>query len=439
MKSPPDPRVGTAGATLTSLAIHALIYWVIVTYGTVPELDFEFEMPTQIELGMTDAMEAAPAQPTPPTEPSAEAGEDSPDGEGEASEADVPDAGPPRPDAGPPDAGVPDAGPPDGGAPLVAETSGEGDEDSTLPAGAQIAIRIDMARVRSSALNDDIRRLMAAIPDWQLLLDGSGIDPIDDLDRLLIASPNLQRSQMVLAGRHAHPDEGQQYVRDVVARFAAARGVEATWTQRHGVPVAPWPNEDATERVVAIVGPRHFVIARPQDLPTILAIALAREQAGEEEGEDEVERVSGPDALLSMGPEEAFSVEVEGARNFVRGRIQHIPERLRIAVSEEPDKAVLKGRARYEDEATAAAALTYWEGQRDRYSRALLVGGYVRGLELAADGRHVTIEHRLSFGQARLLISFAQGAMQSRARNRARSSSTMAPEPPDPAPTEDTE
>ncbi|MBO6938937.1 MAG: hypothetical protein JJ863_28475 [Deltaproteobacteria bacterium] len=432
MSAPPDPRVGTAGATLTSVAIHAFIYWVIVTYGTVPELDFEFEMPTEIELGMTDAMEAAPAQPSAPVEPPSEPNEDTTDAEGEGAETeDVPDAGPPRPDAGPPDAGVPDAGPPDGGAPLVAETTGDADEESTLPAGAQIAIRIDMARVRSSALNDDIRRLMAAIPDWQLLLDGSGIDPIDDLDRLLIASPNLQRSQMVLAGRHAHPDEGQQYVRDVVARFAEARGVEASWTQRHGVPVAPWPNEDTTERVVAIVGPRHFVIARPQDLPTILAIALAREQAGEDEDdEDEVERVRGPDALLSMGPEEAFSVEVEGARNFVRGRVQHIPERLRIAVSEEPDKAVLKGRARYEDEATAAAALTYWEGQRDRYSRALLVGGYVRGLELAADGRHVTIEHRLSFGQARLLISFAQGAMQSRARNRARSSSTMEPAEP---------
>lgn len=417
MSTPPDARLGTALGTLASVAIHALIYWVIVTYGTVPELDFDFEMPTEIELGMTDAMEAAGDPLQPPEEPPAEAAEGggAEGTDGEEGESARPDAGAPRPDAGPPDAGVPDAGPPDGG-PLVAEGEGEGDGESTLPAGAQIAIRIDMARVRASELEQNVRRLMAAIPDWQLLLEGSGIEPIDDLDRLLIASPNLQRSQMVLAGRHAHPDEGQQYIRDVVARFAEARGVEASWQQRHGVPVASWPNEDATERVIAIVGPRHFVIARPRDLPTILAIAVAREAAAEDEEDDSLEEATGPDALLSMGEDEAFSVEVEGARNFVRGRVRHIPERLRVAVSEATDEAVLKGRARYEDEATAEAALTYWEAQRERYARALLVGGYVRGLELAVDGRHIDVDHRLSFGQARFLLGMLQGMMESRGR-----------------------
>jgi hypothetical protein len=416
MSAPPDPRIGTVGATLTSLAFHALIYWVIVTYGTVPELDFDFEMPTEIELGMTDTMEAADGDFSPPeTPPEAAAGGETGAAEGEGAAA---DAGTPRPDAGPPDAGPPDAGP------LVAEGSGEGEDESTLPAGAQIAIRIDMARVRASELDQDVRRLMAAIPDWQLLLEGSGIEPLDDLDRLLIASPNLQRSQLVLAGRHAHPDEGAQYIRDVVARFAEARGVEAPWGQRHGVPVAPWPNEDSTERVVAIVGPRHFVIARPQDLPTILAIAVAREETEEDEEalEEALEEATGPDALLSMGEGEAFSVEVEGARNFVRGRVRHIPERLRLAVSED-DEAILKGRARYEDEDAAAAALTYWEAQRDRYARALFVGSYVRGLELEADGRFIDVEHRLSFGQARFALGMLQGAVEQRGRDRQRRSS----------------
>ncbi len=92
---------------------------------------------------------------------------------------------------------------------------------------------------------------------------------------------------------------------------------------------------------------------------------------------------------------------------------------------------MLKGRARYEDEATAEAALTYWEAQRDRYARALFVGGYVRGLELEADGRHVAIEHRLSFGKARLLLSFLQGAVQRRGGGR-RSSTMDAPSPMEP-------
>lgn len=434
MSRPPDPRATTAGATLASLAIHALLYWVIVTYGAIPDLDFEFEMPTDIELGMTDAMEAASGS---VGAPEAAPPETEAEDEGGGTEGQSADAGTPRPDAGPPDAGPPDAGPPDAG-PLVAE--GEGDDETTLPAGAQIAIRIDMGRVRASALDQDVRRLMAAIPDWQLLLDGSGIEPIDDLDRLLIASPNMQRSQMVLAGRHAHPDEGAQYIRDVVARFAAARGADASWEERHGVPVAPWPNEDATERVVAIVGPRHFIIARPQDLPTMLAIAVARES-----DEDGLEEVSGADALLSMGEGEAFSVEVEGARNFARGLargvpLERIPERVRIAVSEDPEHAVLKGRARYENEATAEAALTYWSAQRDHYGRAMLIGGYVRDLELATEGRFVLLDHRLTFGKMRFALGMLQGAVEQRARNRRRRSTMDAPaEPPSemvPEPTE---
>lgn len=417
---PPDPRVGAVGGALASLAIHALLYWVIVTFGTIPDLDFDFTMPTEIELGMTDAMDAASGGVEIPEEPppAEETGGASGRGDGEGAGA---DAGTPRPDAGPPDAGLPDAGPPDAG-PLVAEGAGDGEDDTTLPAGAQIAIRIDMARVRESELSEDVKRLMAAIPDWQLLLEGSGIEPIDDLDRLLIASPNMQRSQMVLAGRHAHPDEGAQYIRDVVARFAEARGVEAAWEQQHGVPVAPWPNEDVTERVVAIVGPRHFVIARPRDLPTILAIAVAREEGSDESVED----ASGADALLSMGEGEAFSIEVEGARNFAQGRsgnvpIERIPERLRLGISEDATHVLLKGRARYEDESSAEAALTYWAAQRDRFADAMMVGGYVRDLELQTDGRHLDLDHRLTFGRTRFALGMLQGRIESMARNRGRS------------------
>jgi len=411
--SPPDARVGLGVGLGLSLALHALIYVLITTFGTVPELDFEFEMPTEIEFGMTDAMEAseafeAPSTP-PPTEPAG--GEPAEEGTGEAAvDAGVPDAG--RPDLGPPDMGPPDLGP------RVAEAEpeepesaaeGEGDAPAALPAGAQIAIRIDMERVRTSALNREVRELMAAIPDWQMLLEGSGLDPLDDLDRLLITSPNLQRSRMILAGRHSHPDEGTEFIRAVVARFAAERGVEAAWSEQEGVPVAPWPNQDATERVIAIVGPRHFVIARPADLSTVLAIAVTRET-----DDEAVEAASGADALLSMGDAEAFSVEVEGARNFVRGRAEHVPERIRLAIREVDDTAQVRGRARYEDEEAATEAATFWSAERDRFARNLFVGGFVRGLTLEGDGRNVVIEHQLSLGQMRLVMGYMQGLMTRR-------------------------
>ena len=59
-----------------------------------------------------------------------------------------------------------------------------------------------MKRVRESPLGPDVTSFLRGVPDWQLLLEGSGIDPVSDLDRLLVATPNLQRSKLVLAGQH---------------------------------------------------------------------------------------------------------------------------------------------------------------------------------------------------------------------------------------------
>ena len=122
-----------------SLALHALIYVLITTFGTVPELDFEFEMPTEIEFGMTDAMEAseafeAPSTP-PPTEPAG--GEPAEEGTGEAAvDAGVPDAG--RPDLGPPDMGPPDLGPRVAEAePEEPESAAEGEGDAPVAARPQ--------------------------------------------------------------------------------------------------------------------------------------------------------------------------------------------------------------------------------------------------------------------------------------------------------------
>ena len=50
-----------------------------------------------------------------------------------------------------------------------------------MPPGAQLALRIDMKRVRESPLGPDVTRFLHGVPDWQLILAGSGIDPVADL------------------------------------------------------------------------------------------------------------------------------------------------------------------------------------------------------------------------------------------------------------------
>ncbi len=466
--------LGLAG----SLLIHGLALLLASAVGTAPQIDFEFELPAEVEFGLTEGMELAEADGSPASAP-VEASAD-PGGAGAGAGADTPgpdagidpsDAGIDPSDAGidPSDAGIDvsdartdagdagidagtdagDAG--DAGIDAAAlraaadeparEGAGEaGSEDegradpaplsgpAHIPPGAHIALRIDMNEVRRSPLAPEVRRLLAAIPDWELILAGSGIDPLDDLDRLLLASPNLQRSRLVIAGRHTHVDEtgdGRDYIRNVVQRFGATRGEPTPWSRRHGVEVAPWPNQDTTERVIAVVGPRHFTITRPEDLQRTLSVAHARAERDDEDDDGDLEEARGPDALLSMGPGDAFTVEIEGARQFVRvGDRSRIPTRLRLAVRRgEGSGLLVRGVATYESPEQAQAAFDYWNGQRERMARNTMVRlmGLASALGdelLEVDGPTLRVHGPLTEAQGRLLLGYLEGMVR-RPRRRA--------------------
>lgn len=406
--------------TIGSIVAHALFAIVLMDVTNAPSFDFDLELPDTIELGLTDELEAYQGgREAPEPEPEASAGVAAGDG---FADAGVPDAG--IADAGVDagrrrDAGV-DAGPAVASAEGDGEGTGAGEGTSRIPAGAQLAVRIDLATVRASPLADDVRRFLMAIPDWQLILEGSGLDPLDDLDRLLIASPNLQRAQMVMAGRHAHASEGEDgsgYVREVVARFGAARGAATPWRTEHGLPVAPWPNEDVTARVVALVGPRHFVLCRPEDLQRVLSIARAREERAQ--GDDDLEDASGPEALLAMGAGEALSFEAEGARRFVRGGDPTLfPASLRAAARPIDDGRVnLRASARFEDEDEAQRALEYWGDQRERLAEQTMIrllgfASLLRSTRLEREGRTLEVDATLTASQMRAILGFLEGAIR---------------------------
>ena len=442
-----------------SLGLHAALWFVVVAFGAPPELEFELEIPMDLELGMSDEMMAAEA-PSPAGEPPPEATETEADATEGGSEAGAVDAGPR--DAGPPDAGPPDTGPPDTG-PEEAEGEGElhaeGDGESRIPPGAQIAIRIDMARVRASALAPDVRSLLSEIPDWRLILQGSGLDPLRDTERLLLASPNLQRAQWVIAGTVVTPEgqTGGEVIRGATSALAESQSQTAAWRTQRGVPVARWHNQDATERIIAILGPRHFVICRPQDLERVLAIARAREssaraanapeestddpEASNDEGDEganagteeaALEEATGADALLAMGIEAALTIEVEGARRFVRvGRQELVPQSLRANVRHaDAAHVTLTASATYENAEEAETALAYWEEQRRRAAANPFVrlSGMNRPLSdgrLEREGSRLDIELTLTIGQTRLLLGYLEGAIVARARRRDRAAASM--------------
>ncbi|MGF1469026.1 MAG: hypothetical protein ACFCGT_23115 [Sandaracinaceae bacterium] len=396
---PPKRSQVAALAWGISVVAHVGAYGVVLYRTTLPDLGFELQLPETVEFGLSEAVEMGSGGRPEPASP--EESEAAGQGQRAAPDAGVPfDAGMAQ-DAGPPDAGRRrrrrrDAGPPPVAARDEAERPGgdaEAEEGAVafLPPGSQIALRIDVSRIRASPYADEVRALLAVLPDWTAILAGSGIDPLRDLDRILVASPNLRRSRLIVAGRAVLGADG---IRAAATRLATGRGERLAWSEMDGVPVAPWRNADRTERVLALVGPRHFVICRPEDLPRVLAVAQAR-------ADDLASDAHPADALLAMGDGEGFRLEVEGARAFYRGppeRLARFPVSLWLALAEGPRGGVA-GRSAwtYEDEEQAEAAQRFWDDARARFAanplaRVFGTAPILQAARLTATGKEVRSE-----------------------------------------------
>ncbi len=431
-----------------SLALHAGLVLLATLGLRPPDTGFEFQAPMEVELGLAEATEvalpSAPAsEPPPPPEPPAEHAPTETFSEEGLASAPVADAGPP--DAGPRDAGPRrrrDGGASDGGADAgldggadagaVGFLAGGGPPVAFLPAGAQLALRVDMDRVRASPIADDVTQFLAVVPDWQALLGGSGVEPVRDLSRVLLATPDLQRASVVVAGRLA---DGAPDPRAVAEQLAAARGVPAVWRQESGIDATRWPSPDPTTRDIGLLDARHFVIARPEDLPRVLAIAADRQRTDRPDERDAppdgpVSPESAAEALLSMHPGEGVSIEVENVAAFVRRSPCPLPLRLRVGITDDEQGVRLGGDAVFEradDAATAQVCLA------DLARRAALnvivtlygLSGPLERLDLRAEGTTLHLESAFRLQELRTLFTLLRGLL---------SPAPVAPAPAAPAP-----
>jgi len=428
---------GISAALLASALAHAGVYVLLRWSSTMPAVDFELTVPNEVEFGLTEAAAVAPPAPAPAQVPS------TPPAAVAAGEKPKPK---PKPKPDPADGGVADGGdalqpaevaksepqPADGGA--GSGTGQEGALAAFAPKGAQIALRVHMGRVRQSPLAEDVRALLDAVPDWRLVLGGSGIDPLRDLERLYLATPDLRRSNLVIAGEYVGSDE---LPRAAVASLAMARGREVAWSKRGGIAVAPWLNEDETERVVALIAPHQFAITRPDDLPRVLLVARAlaarkKEKAGAKPEQADTEADQG-DALLALGEHQSFAVSIEGARMFARGNTRGVPERLELAVSlEQNGEYAVHASGFFESSAAAEKARDYWQDVRDQFASHPLVSligmrAPLTRSELNTRESELAFSTHVTVPQARVLLGFVRQALSRRPR--AASTGATVPDP----------
>ena len=167
--------------------------------------------------------------------------------------------------------------------------------------------------------------MLELIPEWLSLLDGSGLEPLQDFHRIFVASPSLKRSALVVSGRVRG---GQPAIARAVNALAKDRRKPAAFAPQGELRVAPWHNRGPTQRVIGTVGQDQIVIARPTDVSRALAVSAA---LGARHGkEKKMERLSGPLALLAMYQGEAVALSIEGVAQYMRGDKTHAPLGVRL-------------------------------------------------------------------------------------------------------------
>jgi len=312
-----------------------------------------------------------------------------------------------------------------------AVVSGEGDAEAALgsglgdgmgpgsgyaPAGATLALNVDLRRVRKTALVLETQALLDIIPEWQTLLAGSGIEPMKDLDRVFVASPTLQRASVVVATDH-HLDRAA--VATAVARLASEQGKPASLQARAGYEVAAWRSRGPTERSIALTGPRQFTITRTSDLARVLQVAQGLSAQRRDQGfaAEELEAHGG---FLAMREQEAVALWVEGVHKYVRGAAQGVPASLRLSLfAIDQFNLALRVRAQYASPAEASEALAAMERLRVQLSEHPKVT--FLGLKSAVDraqiqplGAALQLDVRLTLHQTRYLMRYVTRSLRPR-------------------------
>jgi hypothetical protein len=393
---------GTLLAIVSSLVLHAMTFVWLHGLAALPDVGLEIARPNEIEFGVY-----APNEQTSQNAPIS-----APTTARPADQALPPPLTAARPK--PPvrhstngsDAANKSVAPP------ATTASVSGSLTDFAPKGAQVALRLDLDALRDSSFAEDTRALLGAMPDVRALLDGSGVDPVRDLSRLFLASPDLRREHVVMAGRY-HGDVA--LARDAVENLAKARGDEAAWRDLRGIQVAAWQSADSTARVLALVGPQLFTITREEDLGRVLAVA--RSLASKHK--PTVEASSNPaQELIRMADHELMAVSAENARSFVHGaHLDQVPTRFELSVVEAGDDALeLHVQAQYPSSREAEDAAEFWSSLRDRYARHPLLAlmgmdAMLRDAKLSAHAEHVEASLRVPRTQARLLLKFARDAL----------------------------
>jgi hypothetical protein len=205
------------------------------------------------------AQPLAPAPPAPAPPPAAVGPKPPPKRESPAASASAaPSAAPPKPSAEAPNSGAPIADP-------VAMSGGA---KKVVDPNANVRLLVDAEKVRSHRLGPRIGSLLSRVHQWRDFMGPAGLDPVRDIDRILIAGPQLRRSGEVVAVIQHHL--GRERMRQAIDGLVARDTANGAWLDAP-VPVAR-ASADRAERYFVLPSERIVVVTPESALEAAKAL-----------------------------------------------------------------------------------------------------------------------------------------------------------------------
>lgn len=249
------------------------------------------------------------------------------------------------------------------------------------PASTNVTIILRGPLLAKSPHRDGVDTLLSALPDYHTLLDGTGLHPFDDLDALMISTPDP---------------------RDVTATFLAAR--------HRGNP-----------RIVALssrslggLDPRQFyalgadlmLLGRPDDL-TKIAAAVQHPTDPPDEGTRWLLALQRFD---DAAKDAAFLLTIADLPALIRvkGGVLPLPRTIRLAMSAEGAPATRLVLS-FDDERQAVTFAVSWPDVKEKVAdSAPMFSGVFDDLKLVRNGKEVELAGRLPQAQVTMALGFVK-------------------------------
>jgi hypothetical protein len=396
---------------------------------------------TAIPVDLFEAEEpAAPAPPPAPTEP-AQPTASTEDPEATKKKPEIRDAGADEPDAEITDAGdeaaaaltdaesdAGEAGPGGEGRSIADPTAGVGSARVVDP-NANVRLLVHMSRVREHPLGKQIGPMLRAVYQWRDFFGPTAIDPVRDIDTLMLVGPQLRDSSQVVAILQHHVPEDQ--MRKAVDALVVRDTEGGHWLDA-GVPAAI-ASADRAPRVFVMPSSRIVVVATPTTQDA--ALKLPRKFS-----------------LPKPKNQEAVLLHLATPHRAVRGLPIRVPESIkwaRILVTPLPDGGALaEVEAEDESEESARQNAEYLERAINALTELnlgllgdILGTGRHRFIEksrFTSEGNKIHGSTRATAEQLSTILGFASATLTEmsarRSRNAARNDAGT-PAVPTPAPT----